>query len=316
LTPVPIGIDLKGLGLKGMFRPDGSPWFMIPEEIHDLPSFYRAAATEVWPVLLKYVREWGELDERLITRKIAEELESKHGHRCESFVAKGLYALQYLAKLIVRIRKHGRRIIVFLKGLLGQERSAPAPASPLSTPPPEKREIQETTTTREPSSSSLESIPKEADGPKPTAPPELVERACKLVPEATPDWVDAMVAVYGPEWFGRALDQVEERNRKPHALPVRKRKFVMDILAAWKDEGGPPKRLEDPRPAPLPSRPSMQGSAEKEPVHQVTAEELAELMGHARRHEWARRTISTAITNGGIGPELAATIPPELLERK
>ena len=53
-----------------------------------------------------------------------------------------------------------------------------------------------------------------------------------------------------------------------------------------------------------------------EPVHQLTAQELDDLLGHARlpMNDWARRAIRTAIDNGGITPERAAEIPAELKE--
>lgn len=317
-----LGIDLKGLGLKGMFRPDGFPYFMVPEEIAQLPSYWRTAAMEVWTILVKYVHEWGELDDRLITRRIAEEIESSPRkidgeiiprHRCESFVLKGLYALQEKAKVITRVRKHGRRFIVFLGGLLGQERPAPVPKGerPSSSPSTPSEDLRNTST-RGGSSSSLGSVREGEEKPGEVPSAELVARACELIPEATPDWVAAMVAVYTSEWFGRALDQVEERNRKPHSNPVRKRKFVMDILAGWTKEGGPPRKLELPAAPPAAPR---RTPAEPEPAHQLTAEELAELIGPARAPsgEWARRAIRTALRDGGIAPDLAATIPPELL---
>ncbi len=121
-TDGPIGTN----GLDSLFRPaekGGEPYWMSPDVlIAKLRPKYRAAAYEVWHVLLKYLREWKKLDERLITRLIAQELKSTRGHRCYSFVQKGLYALEKILGLIRRVRKHGRRIIEFVRGLLGKGR--------------------------------------------------------------------------------------------------------------------------------------------------------------------------------------------------
>jgi hypothetical protein len=206
-------------GLKSLFRKDGDPWFMVPEAILSLDPFWRDAAYEVWCVLLKYVREWGELDERLITRRIAEELESKHGHRCYSFVQKGLFALEYLpgpagerqaeqaprradkaVGLIRRVRKHGRRIITFLHGLLGNPETRNK-AGPPSTPPGGiQGTIQETTTTREASSSSLAPLP--GDGPE--LPEDLVD-AVGLVPDLSRERLAGWVAMFGVDLARRGV---------------------------------------------------------------------------------------------------------------
>jgi hypothetical protein len=309
-------------GLPDLFQRGGFTYRTVPDFIDRLPKGLQNAATVVWKCCMRFLAS-RELDERATDFRFAEDTGWS-----QSLIQKGLHTLEHpfeivetkegperreLPPLIERQRAHGRRTII-PKPLAGRGTPLVEP----SPPAPPLREIQETATTGGPSSSSPVSIPKEVEGPKPTAPPELVARACKLVPEATPDWVDAMVAVYTPEWFERALDQVEERNRKPHAKPVRKRKFVMDILEAWKVEGGPPRKIEA---ATVPLRPSLARAVE-EPEPPFAADQVAELVAACRQAEriparMARVQLRVAVAKGLIAPELVATmIPPELLERE
>jgi len=67
--------------------------------------------------------------------------------------------------------------------------------------------------------------------------------------------VAAVVARYGCEWFSQALDEVEERNRRPGNKPVYRRSFVQIKLEGWAASGGPPRR-----PEPAPAQPTKKAA--------------------------------------------------------
>jgi hypothetical protein len=284
-----------------LFRPGGDPWYGLGDLVDELDRDLRHAAKEVLSYLTKRERD-GTLNELVTDRVIAEAI----GYS-ERFVQKGLNALHVqlgeLGKAIIdRVPSHGRRIITFVRGLAGRGRSGTQ-----STPPQTPPGSFEKTTTGFPSS-SFEIIPAIA---------ELIARACRLIPEATPGKVAAAVGDFGAEWVGRALDRVEERNRRPGKLPVKSWGFVLGVLANYRREGGPAPQ----RPVP-PTQPAVAKASEaspSEPPQPLTAEQVAELVEQAGSPHRAMARIATAnlrvsVRDGLIPPELAATIPAGILD--
>jgi hypothetical protein len=258
-----------------MFRPGGDPYFSGSEALIGLPPFWRTAAVEVEAALWMFARE-GVWDPT--TAEIAARL-----NRSQSFVAKGLYALHVILGLINRARRRGRRWIDWVKGLLpsraAKAKDEPA-AAPLSTPPPGGRGD----TTTDGRSSSPGSAPGMPRAGREQAAAELVDRACRLIPEATPDWVGAMVAVYGTDWFSRALDRVEEVNRTPGRKRVYRRKFVHATLENWREEGGPPKK-----PEPVPTAPEHPPTIQETAAEDIRDSKLRaawDALDEARREEF------------------------------
>src|SRR5262249_17245755 len=84
--------------------------------------------------------------------------------------------------------------------------------------------------------------------------PELIDRACRLIPNgATAERVAHVVAVYTAEWVELALDDAEEWNRKAPLKGVSPGQgwgFVLDRLKRWQEEGGAPPKKAGPDPAP------------------------------------------------------------------
>ena len=237
----------------------------------------------------------------------------------ERNVQRVLYALDVaLGKLgiaiIRRIRSHGRRLIEFIRGVAAKG-STPSVSVPPAPPIKTSEKTSETTTTREPSSSPDSDGEKTGEG-REIASPELIDRACNLIPEATPGKVADAVAVYGADWVSRALGIVEKRNAKSGKLPVKSWGFVLRILGEWKRLDGPP----PPKPTapPIPARAKVEPPKEETP-YRLTAEEVAELV---RRCQSSRPSdipamagvqLRQALAEGGIPAELVATIPAELV---
>ena len=113
-----------------------------------------------------------------------------------------------------------------------------------------------------------------------------------------------------------ALDRVERRNRKPGNVPVRGFIFVLRTLENWRKEGGPP-AAEPARPTPR-ATPRQTPTSALEPPRRMTAEELAELVARCQTGDrvsinLARTTLRMALKLGEIPPDLAATIPADLI---
>jgi hypothetical protein len=238
------------------FKKGGDTYRMVPDGIDRLPKGLQNRAIQGYRCIMRFLAR-RELDPMSATnpamadeagwslsfmkdafRILAEPYELVDDPEAEGGVRK-----VPLPPFIIRDRQRGRRQFLPGKGLT-LKGSSPAPADPLCTPPPEKREDQETTTTGGRPSSFPEIAPDGTEGRREAPAPELVDRACKLIPEATPEWVAAMVAVFPSEWFSQALDEVEERNRKPGNRPVYRRRFVTIKLESWAAGGGPPRRVK------------------------------------------------------------------------
>ena len=225
-------------------------------------------------------------------------------------VQRGLWALDVVLAaigrpIINRMRSHGRRIISFVRGFAARGQAAP-PCTP--------QKIQETTTTRETSSSpdSREENPPE---PRVSVPPGLIDRAFRLIPKATEGRVIDAVAMYGAEWVSRVLDVVEKRNSKPGMLSVRSWGFVLNTLKNWKRKVVRRRSIRRPRrPLPVSRQP-----AEKALPQRLTVEVLTELLGECQSRNptvarFARVRLSKAMEEGAIPAELLETIPAELKE--
>jgi hypothetical protein len=245
---------------KPHYREGGDLYDQISRLIYTLEPTYLRSALHVASVIYNADKR-GELDgdraELLTNREIRRRIEAETGQRFSlSFINKGLYALHRVlgAKglaLIDRIRRHGRRVIRLVRGI--RERSnakQPGPGEPIippSTPPdPLQRQIQGTTTTEGPSSSSLQTSPRETERPDPAVVDALYDRARQLVDDVSRGDVRDAVEVFTAEWVGKALDVVERRNRKPGNA----RKpwgYVAGILLNRSKKGDWP---DDPAPAP------------------------------------------------------------------
>jgi hypothetical protein len=344
--------------IEHVYKDGGDDYFSLPMRvIAELDPFDRTAVLEVGAALMILARR-GNLHPT--SREIAELLPSDRGkkkdggkeegkddppgHRCISFVQKGLRKLGPSVVdedgnlvldedgepvfeglgLLDRLRRHGKRFLTWVKGLKpspwakakdkdkagGKGGSA---AAPLSTPPPDPE--RRDTTTEGPSSSSPGPAPPGADGLRERPPAEVVDRACRLIPEATPDWVGAMVAVYGSDWFSRALDRAEEVNRTPGRKKVYRRRFIHRTLENWREEGGPPRR-PDPPPA-ASARPAVVAPKEETP-RPLTAEDVANLVGGCaglgKFAEVCRKHLREHLRAGLIPPDLVVAIPPHLRE--
>lgn len=322
--------------LEHVYKDGGDDYFSLPVHvIAGLPPFWRTAALEVGAVVMILAREENNFDPT--SQEIAARIESSRGqakgsppgHRSISFVQKGLAILDEPLVdehgevtrpglgLIDRIRRGGRRFIAWTKGLKpnarGQKKDSPA-----DPPGPPSEEFRDTSTTGG-SSSSLESSPEKTAGPDPDEVRALFERAKRLVP-VNFQRVSDVVVTYGSEWVSRALEDGEEHNRtcqRDGKRPVRSWGFVLDRLKRWSNEGGPPPKKAEPAPA-KPARVAIV-AAEEQPPHRLTAEELAELVAAGRSGppalvKYNRVALRKALAEGSIDPEIAATIPAELLE--
>jgi hypothetical protein len=205
---------------------------------------------------------------------------------------------------------HGRRTISLTVGLApsGTRRPAEA-AAPPQTPPSDLQN----TTTKGGSSSSPEKAPEKTPEPTDPAIAALCDRACKLIPEATPGKVLDTVSVYGADWVRQALDVAERRpKRKDGNKPVYSWGFVLGTLKNWKREGGPPPEKPAP-PVPVPKAPP-------EPLPslpKLLPEQLAEMVKQAGQGDRVLRNLAVAairraILDGQVPPELMASIPAEI----
>lgn len=301
--------------MGALFQPGGLTYRTVPDAIDLLPKGVQQAATVAQKAVMRRLAE-GKLDETATDRALAEE-----SGWSPSLIQKGLHAMEVLARqmglapLVKRVRAHGRRTII-PSPLAGRGTRLETPPAP---PPSDRRD-----TSTEPDRSTSSPFPHFGGEPAPEAPPELVGRACDLIPEATPTWVAAMVRDFPADWFSRALDQVEARNRKPGNKPVAKRRYVEVTLEGYRSKGGPPKQVA-PTPAPAPARvptgPSLRAVVEA-PREPFTAEEVAVFVEQWRRgpvaslKTIARTNLRAAVEGGRVAPELVATIPPEMLARE
>ncbi len=293
------------MSASALFRTNGDPYAGIPLPVLNLESHWRAAAVEVMAFLATRERGQG-LDETIIDRDIAEAL-----GRSGSFVQKGLYALERVLgengqAVIHRARARGRRVITFVRGLRTRGTPDPKPV------PPTLPQGQETTASTGPQGAPSTPISIPPDHP-------LIRRGLALIPDATPDRIAAAMATYSADWVSRALDRVERRNRKPGMLPVKGLIYALRILEGWQKEGGPP---ADPAPvagASATARPAPRAAAEG-PSKGLSGEEVAGIVEHCRGvgplAKLARANLRAAVAGGRVGPELVATIPPELLGRE
>jgi hypothetical protein len=293
------------MSAASLFRPGGDFYSLIPDPVFDLlEPAQRPNAIIVTRYLVKK-EQAGELDERITDHSIA----NATGISQRS-VQRALHALHVvlgqLGKPIIdRIHRHGRRIIEFVRGFAARGSSPPAP--PIKT--------LETTTTREPSS-SLGSIEEKTEQARPIAPPELVDRACRLIPEATPGKVAEAVAVHGVDRVRKALDRVEKRNANRDNKPVKSWGFVLNTLKNWEREGSTPP--DDPPPATPPARVQAE-PVKEEPSQRLTAQDVANLvelcqLPHIHPAQFARKQLAKALAEGAIPAELLSGIPEELRE--
>jgi hypothetical protein len=288
-----------------------SRWDPLPEEIKALPRRLRVVATEVWWAIVDHLERG--LD--ATTEAITDAVLSQHSGWSRSFIQHGLNILEYMARVIVRKRQHGRRIIRVIIRLWGsRNRQIVPPSGSPSTPPQTPPEGFERTTKDTGSSSSLEKLPEKTPEPDDPAIADLVARACALVPDATVGRVAAAVRTYGADWVRRALGVAEERNRTCRSQsrhPVKKWRYILGILENWRTGGGPPPE-ESPAPPPAPKP-----AAEPEAPQPLTAEEVAALVAACSQAgyigKWNRKMLGVRIRSGLISSELVATIPPEIL---
>lgn len=304
---------------NSLFRPGGDAYTILPDPAFDLlgellPKPVRKAILNALPRVLRFLvklAQAGELDERTIDQRIAQAAGIS-----ERMVQYVLWALDVVLgkvgmPIINRKRSHGRRTIEFVRGFVarGQTPAVVPPQTPLE-------KTFETTTTREPSS-SLGSTGEETGEAREIAPPELIDRACRLIPEATPGKVADAVAVYGAEWVNRALDRVVKRNANRDNRPVKSWGFVLNTLKNFEREGGP--APIDPPPAPPPVKARVEPSEEETP-YRLTVEEVAELVRKCQSSRpsdlplLARVQLRQALAEGSIPAELVATIPAELID--
>jgi hypothetical protein len=333
------------MSAAALFVPPGAGghyWTPYDDLIMTLPTHLRTAAHEVaWAILQSL--DWGDTatDITLTDKKIARML-----GRSLRFVQKGLHALQTAfgegQGLIHRIRTEGRRIIVVISRFAGRGRTGepargigvdtpakttadPAPSpqpdpAPPQTPP---REFEQTTTDS-PSSSSPEILPeKTPEGPafsaKPPTPDdpaiaELVDRACRLIPEVTPGQVRTAIGEYTAEWVSLALDRVEHRNRTPGNKAVRSWGFVLTTLQNRRKEGWTPPAAK-PATQPPAARKAFAEPLAPQPL--LSAEQLAELVEQSSHRDvlgrLAASQIRRAILDGQVPAELMGSIPAAIL---
>jgi hypothetical protein len=299
--------------LAGIFAKGGHHYRPVPDQIDRLPKGLRHAATVAYRAVMKRLAD-GQLDESATDNRLGEEMGWS-----DSLIQKGLNALDRqmeklgLPPLIERksgIGMAGRRQIIPAK-LAG---SRAEPTDPPPAPPPVDGNRKDTTT-EAPSSSSPQTTPEKTEPTRDVPTPELVDRACRLILEATPEWVAAMVAAFNADWFARALDVAERRNKRPGNAPVTKRRFVHRTLLNWQAEGGPP---AEPKATPTPT-PRSTPTATQEPPRRLTPAEVAELVRQCREEDrvirnLARVQIRSALREGLIDPEVIAIIPADIAE--
>jgi len=307
----------RSAAAASLFRPGGDPYSLLPDPAFDLlpdllPQRTRKAILNALPRIYRFfvkLAQAGELDERVTDQRIA-----RAAGCSERIVQYVLNALDVIAgeggfPFIRRTPSHGRRFIEFIRGFL------PSGSRPTAVPPAPPIKTEETTTTRE-GSSSLRSAPENTGEGREVATPELIDRARGLIPGVTPGKVADVVAMYGADWVGRALDRVAKRNANRDNKPVKSWGFVLNTLKNWAREGGP--GPQDPPPAPPPVKAKV-GPPKEEPDPPLTAEEVADLIRRAKSSRpadtplLAKVTIRNALAGGLISAELEATIPAELV---
>ena len=163
---------------------------------------------------------------------------------------------------------------------------------------------------------SLGSLEEKTEQVRPIAPPELVDRACRLVPEATPGKVADAVAVYGVDRVRKALDRVEKRNAHWGNKPVKSWGFVLNTLKNWERESSVP--ADDPPPVAPPARVKAE-PVKEEPLLEATAKSVADLVELCQASDrnvsgFARSQLRKALERGEIPAELLVGIPEELRE--
>jgi hypothetical protein len=303
-----------GAGIASMFRKGGDYYSKISDVIFDklpelLPRGLRRMILNAVPWVVRVLEKLDaaeKLDERVTDAMIAGL--AGVSVRVVQYVLWALDVVMDQAGMAIirRIRAHGRRLISFIRGFAPSGlRGFSPPAPPIKT--------EETTTTSEPSS-SIRSAPENAREKREEAPQELVDRACRLIPGATPIRVADAVAVYSAEWVRKALDAAEHWNRKLGKSKVKGWGFILDRLGKWKREGGPPPDPPTPSPPPAKVEPPKE-----EPPSPLTAGEVAELVAQCQAlgqavSRFARKQLAKALADGDIPAELMATIPAELME--
>jgi hypothetical protein len=312
----------KAAKMADWFKAGGAKYRTVPDQIDRLPRGKRHRATEAFKCVMRFVAS-GELDPLRATNPAM----AAEAGWSETFMKDGLRLLAEpyelvetergveripLPPLIVRERQQGRRMI--LPGIgLAKGGTSPAPDPP-STP---LGEIQETTTTGEASSSSPQR-PAEETAPAGEVPAAelagLVARARELLNGVTPELVAFDVADHGADRFSEGLEIMARRNRKP-GKARKGYDYFRGILRTRKAEGYPP------LPAPEPSAVPQAAPARVKAVPSLlSAEAVAELVEACRTApspaiaKIARANLRAALADGSIDPEIAATIPADLLE--
>jgi hypothetical protein len=316
------------MSVSTLFRVGGDPYSGLADAVALIPGRQlRALATDILRFLVALDRK--DLLNELITDRFLAELTGWS----ERTIQRGLHALHRVLEeqgcaIINRVRQHGRRVITFIRGLASSGTRPFVPPSALPLPEKDKN-----TTTEEGSSSSLENAPENPGEGKPTVDPELVDRACKLIPGehgADPGKVADAVATSGyVAWNGEvvtgadavryALDQVEYLNSRASRdgkLKVFSWGKVLGILRNRQKEQWAPPAAEV---VAAPVAPLAEPLPHHQPVSRLTAEDVAELVALCRNPVPALATIARsnlreAIAAGQVAPELVATIPAELLK--
>jgi hypothetical protein len=305
------------MSYASVFKPGGDAYRVWSEVIDRLANGLQNAARKVFGCIVRK-----ELDGKLDTEKPTDDDIGRECGLAPRTVQKALHALDTDVldvndgrPLIHRdsgLGCHGRRTISLTVGLAkSRDDRQPAGGPPPQTPPEEKTK---NTTTEGGSSSSPEKAPEKAPEPTDPALAALIDRACKLIPEATPGKVLDAVSVYGVEWVSRALDVAEQRpRRKTGNKPVYSWGFILSTLKNWQREGGPPP-VAAPQ-LPPPARPAAEPAA---PQPKLLPEQLAALVeqtreGPAALRKLAASQIRRAVYDGTVLPELMASIPAEIL---
>jgi hypothetical protein len=306
------------MSYASVFKTGGDPYRVWSEVIDQLANGLQNAARKVFGCIVRK-----ELDGKLDTEKPTDGDIGRECGLAPRTVQKALHALDTDVlqvndgrPLIHRdsgLGCHGRRTITLTVGLAkSRDDRQPAGGPPPQTPLEEKTK---NTTTEGGSSSSPEKGLEKAPEPTDPAIAALIDRACKLIPEATPGKVLDAVSVYGADWVSQALDVAERRpKRKDGNKPVYSWGFVLGTLKNWRREGGPPPEKPTPaQPAAVPKAPAEPAA----PAPKLLPEQLAELLAQARQRGILGRLAATQIrmaaAEGRVPPELLATVPAELL---
>jgi hypothetical protein len=225
-----------------IYRPDGDLYDQISRFAMKIAGWLFRPAVLCFAVILGKARV-DQLDERLTDEAIQQEIYRDYEQWLSlRLIQYGLFALEYVAKVITREPSHGRRIIKLTRGLRDKPPDRAARSSPCT--PSEEKEKSPITTIEAPSSSSPDSASEKTEEPDQALVRSLLERARKLVNGATFGAICKAVKDYSADWVRKALDEMERRNKRPGAL----RKdwgYVLGILRTWRERGDAP---EDPAP--------------------------------------------------------------------